>query len=366
MFELLFAWAIFTAVLGKSTEAVMHAWKGTAPPSHLRRMARIREREAKAARADLKPSEGFRGWARTVWADSWNAATERHAERWPTKAAKKREYARQRWAWWDGVEEEAGRRWDERVRARRGGPDAPKGPEEADRPRSEAAGARYMAWETPERYGRYMAWEELTDKERELWVLENRGGDPLQQLEDSSELSYLRRERDRVRDRVRDHKRRSASEKAREEDFPPPSDTPDSTPKTPGEGADGGVRGSRTPGHPTVSGGEATIPATRPTTEGDDMAEVINLAGATKFTRALHQSYTASTQRLEEVMAWLHSQNITSGALHDRFQAILRTTADTAELTEKALATCEDQLKVRDAIESAGGVALSKDALLKS
>ena len=354
MFELLFAWAIFTAVLGKSTEAVMHAWKGTAPPSHLRRMARIREREAKAARADLKPSQGFRGWARTVWADSWNAATERHAERWPTKAAKKREYARQRWAWWDGVEEEAGRRWDERVRARRGGPDAPKGPEEA-------AGARYMAWETPERYGRYMAWEELTDAERRLWRLEN-DTDPERRIDDSGELGRLRG----ARDRVRDHSRRSASEKAREGDFPPPSDTPDSTPKTPGEGADGGVRGSRTPGHPTVSGGEATIPATRPTTEGDDMAEVINLAGATKFTRALHQSYTASTERLEEVMAWLHSQNIHSGNLHDRFQAILRTTADTAELTEKALATCEDQLKVRDAIESAGGVALSKDALLKS
>lgn len=95
------------------------------------------------------------------------------------------------------------------------------------------------------------------------------------------------------------------------------------------------------------------------------MAEVMNLSGATKFTRALNKSYTASVQQLEEVMAWLHSQNIRDGNLHDRFQAILRTTADTAEMTEQALSTCEEQLKVRDAIEAAGGVALTKDALLK-
>lgn len=117
MFELAFAWALFTLVLGKSTEAVMHAWKGTVPPGHQRRMARIRAREAKAARAD-KPSEGFRGWARTVWVDSWNAATDRHAERWPDKAARKAEYARQRWSWWDGVQGEAEQRWEQRRRER--------------------------------------------------------------------------------------------------------------------------------------------------------------------------------------------------------------------------------------------------------
>ncbi len=286
MFELLFAWTVFTVVLGKSAEALTHAWKGTVPPGHARRMARIREREAKAARADLKPSTGFRGWARTVWADSWNAATERHRERWPHKAAKKAEYARRRWAWWDGVEEEAGRRWEKRRAAR-------------DASSTDPA----TAAEPPETGG-----------------------------------------------------------SAPTADTP---DTPDSAPKTPGEGTVGGVRGPRTPGHRPVSGAEPTIPSTRPdTTEGaDDMAEVMNLSGATKFTRALHKNYTASTERLEEVMAWLHSQNITSGTLHDRFRAILRTTADTAALTEEALKTCEDQLKVRDAIEASGGVALSKEAL---
>ena len=118
MFELAFAWALFTLVLGKSTEAVMHAWKGTTPPGHQRRMARIRAREARAARTDHKPSEGVRGWARTVWADSWDAATERHRERWPDKAARKAEYARQRWAWWDGVQGEAEQRWEQRRRER--------------------------------------------------------------------------------------------------------------------------------------------------------------------------------------------------------------------------------------------------------
>ncbi|WP_160050097.1 MULTISPECIES: hypothetical protein [unclassified Nocardiopsis] len=365
MFELFFAWAVFTAVLGKSAEAAIHAWKGTVPPSHLRRMARIREREAKAARADLKPSEGFRGWARTVWADSWNEATERHRERWPDKAAKKRERARARWAWWDHVEEEAGRRWEERRTARDGSVEEPEGERVVPdpEPAKEGAGARYMAWETPERYGRSMAWEDLTDKERRLWRLEN-DLNPESRIDDSGERGRLRGERDRIR---LERKRRSTPEKAPKGGSGVPSDTPDTTPKTPGQVVDKGVRGPRTPGQGPVSGGGATIPATKTgtDTEGDDMAEVINLSGATKFTRALHKNYTASTELLEEVMAWLHSQNITSGELHDRFRAILRTTADTADLTEKALATCEDQLKVRDAIEAAGGVSLSKTALLK-
>ena len=144
MFELLFAWTVFTVVLGKSAEALTHAWKGTVPPGHARRMARIREREAKAARADLKPSTGFRGWARTVWADSWNAATERHRERWPHKAAKKAEYARRRWAWWDGVQGEAEQRWEQR-RRERDRQAAARAWEQAARAREEAAKTRRQA-----------------------------------------------------------------------------------------------------------------------------------------------------------------------------------------------------------------------------
>ena len=207
MFELLFAWAVFTAVLGKSAESVMHAWKGTVPPSHLRRMARIREREAKAARADVAPSEGFRGWARTVWVDSWNEATERHAERWPTKAAKKRQAARARWAWWDDVEDKAGRRWDQR---------------RADR-NTKKAGTRYMAWETPERYGRRVAWEDLTDAERDLWRMEN-DRNPESRNDDAGERGRLSGLRRRVRE---EYQRRPGPDQAPK--GAPPSDTPDTT-----------------------------------------------------------------------------------------------------------------------------------------
>lgn len=324
MFELLFAWAIFTAVLGKSAEAVTHAWKGTAPPGHLRKMARIRAKEAAGLRQGQQPAGPARTWARTVWGDVWNEATERHAERWPTKAAKKREYARRRWAWWDGVEEESGRRWDER-RARRSAGD----PDEAEP-------AEEPATDSDKKTAKKDA-EEAKDAEEPAST--SLGLADLQRLSEANLAARQRR------------KRGAGS----------PSDTPDSTPKTPGQGTNGGVRGGRTPGQVPVSGADAMT-----TTEGSDgMAEVMNLSGATKFTRALNKSYNSSVQQLEEVMAWLHSQNIHSGNLHDRFQAILRTTADTAEMTEQALKTCEDQLKVRDAIEAAGGVALSKDALLK-
>lgn len=151
MFELFFAWTVFTLVLGKSVEAVTHAWKGTVPPGHARRMARIREREAKAARKDLARTEGFRGWARLIWVDSWNAAAERHRERWPDKAARKAEYARQRWAWWDGVQGEAEQRWEQRRRERerqasaRAAEEAARAWAEAERAKEEAAKTRRQA-----------------------------------------------------------------------------------------------------------------------------------------------------------------------------------------------------------------------------
>lgn len=363
MFELLFAWAIFTAVLGKSAEAVTHAWKGTAPPGHLRKMARIRAKEAASLREGQQPAGPARTWARTVWGDAWNAATERHAERWPAKSAKKAEYARQRWSWWDGVEEESGRRWDER-RARRQtekAPDPGADPKGSKADREERAQGRageqtgrerFGAWESPDRYGLLLPWEELTDAERELWRLEN-DTDPERRADEAGRRGHLSGLRDRARQRW------TQASKKEKGGGGSPSDTPDSTPKPPGQGTNEGVRAPRTPGQVPVSGAGTT-------TEGsDDMAEVMNLSGATKFTRALNKSYNASVQQLEEVMAWLHSQNIRDGNLHDRFQAILRTTADTAEMTKQALSTCEDQLKVRDAIEAAGGVALTKDALLK-
>src|SRR5690625_3173683 len=160
---------MFTLVLGKSTEAVMHAWRGTAPPGHQRRMARIRAREARAARTDHKPSEGFRGWARTVWADSWDAATERHRERWPDKAARKAEYARQRWAWWDGVQGEAEQRWEQRRRERdrqsaaRAAQEAARAWEEAARARAENAKAHRQAQDA-RRHAEY-AETDTTDEE---------------------------------------------------------------------------------------------------------------------------------------------------------------------------------------------------------
>ncbi|MEU0493748.1 hypothetical protein ABZ249_31360 [Nocardiopsis sp. NPDC006139] len=144
MFELVFAWAVFTIALGKGTEAVVHAWKGTVPPGHAKRMARIREREAKAARRDLARTEGFRGWARLIWVDSWNAAAERHRERWPDKAEKKAEYARRRWAWWDGVQDDAENRWEQRRRERVRQAHA-RAAEEAARAWEEAAKARAAA-----------------------------------------------------------------------------------------------------------------------------------------------------------------------------------------------------------------------------
>jgi len=315
MFELLFAWTVFTLVLGKSAEAVTHAWKGTAPPGHLRRMARIRAREAAAHRRDLKPSEGFRGWARTVWADSWNAAAERHKERWPQKAEKKLQRARQRWAWWDHVEDEAGRRWDKR-RAERDAA-SPKEPQE---PGAQGGGP------TGEGEGR-----------GEEDAPPSQGSEP--------------KERPETPDRAGD---------GGSSDSP---DAPDSTPETAGEGQDEGVRDPRTPGQPPVSGGAS---ATDSDGGSDDMAEVMNLSGCTKFTRALNKTYSDSTQTLEEILAWLHSQNITSGRLHDRFSEILNATVYVNDLTEKALEACEAQLRVRDAIEAAGGTALSKEALLTS
>jgi len=170
VFELLFAWAVFTAVLGKSAESVMHAWRGTAPPGHQRRMARIRAREARAARTDHKPSEGFRGWARTVWADSWDAATERHRERWPDKAARKAQYARQRWAWWDGVQGEAEQRWEQRRRERdrqsaaRAAQEAARAWEEAARARAENAKAHRQAQDA-RRHAEHAETDTTTDEE---------------------------------------------------------------------------------------------------------------------------------------------------------------------------------------------------------
>ncbi|MFE0270464.1 hypothetical protein ACFWZ7_24795 [Nocardiopsis alba] len=151
MFELFVAWTIFTAVLGKSTEAAIHAWKGTTPPGHAERMARIRAREAKAARRPEAPSEGFRGWARLIWVDAWNAAAERHRERWPDKAEKMAASARQRWTWWDGVEAESAQRWEarrrerERQRARRERESAERVKAEADQAWAEAQRAKAEA-----------------------------------------------------------------------------------------------------------------------------------------------------------------------------------------------------------------------------
>ncbi|MFE1400339.1 hypothetical protein ACFW53_20600 [Nocardiopsis dassonvillei] len=350
MFELVFAWTVFTLVMGKSAEAVTHAWKGTAPPGHQRRMARIRAREAAGARRGIEPPNGFGRWARTVWADSWNAATERHKERWPAKAAKKRERARARWEWWDHVEDEAGQRWEKRRAARDSDGDAPAeepetGPEEAPESETVAPDPEPEPVEHP-RTERGQA-----DPEDGM-PSTTRGLITLQRLSEAN-----------LAVKQRDARAAKAAREAPKGASPIPPDTPDSAPKTPGQGADGGVRGPRTPGHPSVSGGGATIP----TTEGDDMpGEVMNLSGATRFTRALHKSYAASSERLEEVLAWLHGQNITEGRLHDKFAAILAATTDTLALVEKAQHSCEEQLRVRDAVEAAGADALSKVALLKS
>jgi hypothetical protein len=354
MFELVFAWTIFTLVVGKSAEAVTHAWKGTAPPGHQRRMARIRARETRDARRGIEPPNGFNRWARTVWADSWNEATERHRERWPAKAAKKRARARERWEWWDHVEDEAGQRWEKRRAARDSDGDAPAeepetGPEEAPESETDTPDPEPEPVEHPPA-------ERATTDPEDGMPSTTRGLITLQRL---SEANLAAKQRE-----AREEK---AAREAPKGTSPVPPDTPDSAPKTPVQGPNGGVRGTRTPGHPPVSGGGATIP-TGPTTEGsDDMpGEVMNLSGATRFTRALHKSYSASAGRLEDVLAWLEAQNITEGRLHDKFAAILAATTDTLALVEKAQERCEEQLRVRDAVEAAGSDALSKDTLLKS
>ncbi|RKR98976.1 hypothetical protein DFP74_6697 [Nocardiopsis sp. Huas11] len=296
MFELFFAWAVFTAVLGKGTEAVIHAWKGTVPPSHLRRMARIREREAQAARADLKPSEGFRGWARTVWADSWNEATERHRERWPDKAAKKREAARARWAWWDDVEDEAGRRWDERRQARRTARDADPAQEEETDPRVRPG--RYMAWETPERYGRRMAWEDLTDAERDLWRMEN-DRNPESRNDDAGERGRLSGQRQRVRE---EHQRRSGPEKAPRGASGAPWDA---TPIGPEEDSPDAEIGDPETTEPDIT----TVPftATGGTNQEDtqmsnETTEAIGLDGAKAFAKGVLETSVANINTTEAVV----------------------------------------------------------------
>lgn len=366
MFELVFAWTVFTLVLGKSAEAVTHAWKGTAPPGHQRRMARIRAREAAGARRGIEPPSGFSRWARTVWADSWNAATERHKERWPAKAAKKRARARERWEWWDHVEDEAGQRWEKRRAARDSDGDAPAEEPETDPEPESVEHPRADSEEAPE------SETVAPDPEPEPVVhprTERGQADPEDDMPSTTRglITLQRLSEANLAVKQREAREEKAAREARRRAFLNTPDTPDSAPETPGQGPDGGVRGTRTPGQGPVSGGGATIP-TGPTTEGsDDMpGEVMNLSGATRFTRALHKSYSASSERLEEVLAWLHGQNITEGRLHDKFAAILAATTDTLALVEKAQHSCEEQLRVRDAVEAAGADALSKDALLKS
>ncbi|MGW8527029.1 hypothetical protein [Nocardiopsis sp. NPDC055824] len=435
MFELVFAWTVFTLVLGKSAEAVTHAWKGTAPPSHLRKMARIRAAEAKSLRGG-EPAGAARAWARTVWADSWEAATERHKERWPTKAAKKAEYARTRWAAWDETEEELGRRWDARARARREGSEG-EGPGAADKPRPDRSGRDETArdgFSSPPRPGpepteprrtgrgkadpgpvydgsppttrglitlqrlseanleaqRRRAREEkaaregrfrppppdpviddltkdefagLTDHERRVLA----ETDPEVRNDQAGErgriIGTIYRRRD---DRARRPAPKKAPEKAPEGASAAPSDTPDATPKTAGEGPDGGVRDSRTPGHPPVSGGPGPTPGTSThTTKEEPVAEVISLEGATRLTHMLVRKASVSLERLEAIVAWLSADPVLrQSELNDRFGGIC--IAQEAFLAEARLAlqTCQAQAGVREAVEAAGTSALSKETLM--
>lgn len=309
MFELVFAWAIFTAVLGKSAESVMHAWKGTAPPSHLRRMARIRAREAADARRGVEPPNGFQRWARTVWADSWNAATERHAERWPTKAAKKAEYARRRWQWWDHMEEESARRWEERARARRAARQAHQGDDVSDddtgrtgapaAERSDTANRprrRYMAWESPDRYGRYVAWEDLTDTERELWRIEHET-DPATRLDDSGERGRLRGTRQRVRDQVTN-----------------PQNTPPEGPLGDTTGAGGTVIAFPTPNTTdTTATGGTTTKENNDMSTSNDSSEVLGLDGSIAFADGVISVSQANVTNTEQAVAAMERGDVGEG-----------------------------------------------------
>ncbi|WP_026117162.1 hypothetical protein [Nocardiopsis valliformis] len=349
MFELFFAWTVFTIVLGKSVEAVTHAWKGTTPPGHERRMARIRAREAKAARRDVAPTEGFRGWARLIWADSWNAAAERHRERWPDKVAKKRVRARQRWAWWDGVEDEAAERWEQRRRERER-QEAARAHEEAARARQEAQRAQAEA----ERVRRQ------AQEDARRWAEQAR-----RQAADSEELARERERARQAQERAERAERqaRQAAEAARraqeraeraEREAARPTTTatpvPDPDPVEEEDIPDAEIVTPELEATPASETDTTTEPAPMPNftnEESNDMSdnttEAIGLDGAIAFAQGVVATSNANVSTTETVVAAMENGRVGASVV-GRTQQLMEA-MDAVKTTAEALQADLERMK---------------------
>ncbi|MFE3457405.1 hypothetical protein ACFXKD_07640 [Nocardiopsis aegyptia] len=385
MFELFFAWTVFTLVLGKSVEAVTHAWKGTVPPGQARRMARIREREAKAARRDVARTEGFRGWARLVWSDSWNAAAERHRERWPDKAARKAEYARQRWAWWDGVQDEADQRWEQRRRERerqsaaRAAEEAARAWEETARAKAAAAKARRQAEDArrhtdtdadtttgdPEEGGFFHR-----DEDGTTWYT-HPGPGPYDTGRPRTAAERVRQAEERAERAEREVRRaaefaRRAQERAdqaqREAERPTTTATPEPDPTTdPAEEEDipdaeivypeleaAPAAGPETTTEPAPKPGFTT---TRNNEESNDMSnettEVIGLDGALAFAEGVLETSTANMDTTEAVVAAMTNGKVGENVI-GRAQQLMEAMDATKTVAEELKADLERMKGVQE------------------
>ncbi len=105
------------------------------------------------------------------------------------------------------------------------------------------------------------------------------------------------------------------------------------------------------------------------------MAEVITLEGATRFSSALVRQSTAALAEVEQIVAWLDDDRNRAGTVHstassshydlaDRFREISVAAEAFQAQAKVTLTSCKEQARVRDAVEAAGGSALSKEALM--